>query len=158
MTQPFTGSAWIMPPGRGGGSGAQTPAASDFTNTNRGTDVLGMWRWPLQLGPCSLSPGSGMLQLVVARPHADSSSSTLLLAWWPLPNSRGHALDPDLSPRPHPDPLGVTASPSSLLHLHTRRQDHLLVQLLPLPTVRPRGVPASLHHDPQRNARIKKAG
>lgn len=67
---------------------------------------------------------------------------------------RGHALDPYLSPRPHPDPLGVTASPSSLFHLHTRLQDHLPVQLLPLPTVRPQGVPAS-HHDQQREARTK---
>lgn len=42
----------------------QTPAALDFTNTDRETEVLGVWRQPLGLGPCSLSPGSVTLQRV----------------------------------------------------------------------------------------------
>lgn len=37
----------------------------------------------------------------------------------PLPNSRACTLDPDLSPRPHPDPWGHSASLSSLLLLYT---------------------------------------
>lgn len=59
---------------------------------------------PAQL--CSLSPGSVML-LLLDKP-ATPASSAELPAWRPLLSSRGHALDPDLSRTPPPDPGPVS--------------------------------------------------
>lgn len=90
----------------------------------------------------------------MARLHADSSSSTLLLARWPLPNSSS-------CPRPRPlsqtsfRPLGVTASPRSLLHLYTDSRTPCLYSSYLYQPLDHRGCPARLHHYQQRNARIK---
>ena len=119
-----------------------------YTHTS-GRDLSRIWRWQLQLGPCSLIPGSVTQQPVDDQASCSSSSSAVLLVWQPLPNSRGLALDPDLIQTPFAirrgacvlsaEPGRVTASPSSVLLLHTRLQGHRLAQPLPLPSVRLQG-------------------